>query len=68
METSLNDITFILGRLEGKMDSILAAHSLLEARTVVAESRISSLENYRAYLLGACIAVPAVVSWFLTKL
>lgn len=64
METipTLSDITFILGRLEGKVDSLLVAHSRLDERTTVLENRVNVLDSYKAYLMGACAAISVAVS------
>ena len=62
MDTPNLEVTFILGRLEGKVDSLLVAHSELGAKITAAEARIRVLENYRAYLLGVVAAVSTLIS------
>jgi hypothetical protein len=61
-----------LGRLEGKVDSILALSAKMEAELESQELRIRSLENNKHFALGlaACIgaAVSAATAWVVRAL
>lgn len=68
--------TLLLGRVEGKLDAVIARfdrqdHRIdqIEDRIGEAEDRVSALENWRWYLLGLAAAVAAVLPYIpLTKL
>jgi hypothetical protein len=58
-----NDSIFLhLGRLEGKVDAILASRSVIEKRLDEHEERISRLERYRAWLIGVSAAIASAVA------
>jgi len=56
------NITFILGRLEGKVDSLLSSSRKQSDELAKQDIRIRKLEAYKAYLLGIAVAVAAVAS------
>lgn len=57
-----NTTEYMLGRIEAKVDTLLAGHLKTEERLDEQDGRISALERGRSYLLGAGAAVAAVVS------
>jgi hypothetical protein len=64
--SDLNDVSFKLGQMDGKLDQLLkamAAH--IEAddkKHAEADNKISSLERSRAWTIGAGAAIAFVVS------
>jgi hypothetical protein len=56
------NILLILGRLEGKVDALVTAVGTHEEHVEKLEARIRSLENSRAWLLGAATIISAAVS------
>jgi HAMP domain-containing protein len=67
--TTDNDQLFLaLGRLEGKVDSLLALKQKLENQLDAQDSRLRDLEHSRGILIGiaaaAGAAVSAIVSFF----
>ena len=64
-----NDNIFLhLGRLEGKVDAILANQSGMGHQLETHNQRIEKLENYRAYLIGVSATVGAGMSWLMNTL
>ena len=58
MTSSHNEELFLaIGRLEGKVDSLLAMQSIQQH-----DSRIRSLEHSRGYMLGTAAAIGASMS------
>jgi len=57
-----DEITFILGRLEGKVDSLLAISRQQSAELSEHDTRLRKLEAYKAYLIGISVAVAAIAS------
>ena len=60
--TPTDDITFILGRLEGKVDSLLTASRQQGAVLTEHDGRIRKLENYKSYVLGWTVAIASLTS------
>jgi hypothetical protein len=58
------EITFILGRLEGKVDSLLAISRQQSAELAEHDTRLRKLESSKAYLLGISVAVATLASLF----
>lgn len=61
---SSEDITFILGRLEGKVDSLLAISRQQSVELSKHDLRLRKLEAYKAYLIGITVAVATIASLF----
>ena len=59
------DITFILGRLEGKVDSLLAISRQQSEELQRHDGRIRRLEHYRAYLLGTTVSIATAASFII---
>lgn len=51
-----------LGRLEGKVDSILALQKVQEEQIKEHDTRLRALENSRAFLMGGSAVVGAIAS------
>ncbi len=54
-----------LGRVEGKLDAILAHHDRMTDRLDDHGKRLNKLEMYRAWQLGASAIIATVVTWFI---
>jgi hypothetical protein len=52
-----------LGRVEGKVDALLSNQDQMRQRLDSHEKRISALEMYRAWQMGASAAIASVVAW-----
>lgn len=62
------DTIFLLGRLEGKVDTLLA-NQASQANTIKElEIRVGKLENYKAYLVGISATIGALMSWLINYL
>jgi hypothetical protein len=57
-----DNITFILGRLEGKVDSLLVISRQQAAALAEHDNRIRKLELARSYVLGVAVTVAAISS------
>jgi hypothetical protein len=53
---------FILGRLEGKVDAILANQHNMDKRLGEHETRLGILEQNRSWFLGASAVVASIVA------
>ena len=62
MESS-NEILLALGRLEGKVDSLVARQKVIDDELDKHESRLRSLEQGKSWMLGAAAAVGALVTY-----
>lgn len=66
MEDS-KDILLALGRLEGKVESLIAMQRATDDRLVNLERRIRTLEQGKSYIMGAAAAIgaatSALISW-----
>lgn len=56
------DLLLTLGRLEGKVDSLIQGLKVLQNDFVELEGRIRNLENSKAFFLGATGVVASLVS------
>jgi len=56
------DVTFILGRLEGKVDSLLTISRQQSADLTKHDERIRRLENYKSYVIGLTVAIASLTS------
>ena len=63
--TSSDDILLAIGRLEGKVDSILATMSHHGEELEKLDRRLRKLEQSKSWMLGAAAAVGAASSYFL---
>lgn len=54
------EILLALGRLEGKVDAMMAALRTQEQELKVLEKRIRELEQSRAWMLGAAAVISAI--------
>jgi hypothetical protein len=57
-----NSTEYMLGRIEAKVDTFIAAQAKAEARMDDHDERISKLERGRAYGLGFAAAIGSAVS------
>ena len=58
-----DELFLAIGRLEGKVDSILAQQSRQNDELKSHDNRIRSLEHSRGYMLGWAAAIGATVSF-----
>ena len=65
MEDS-KDILLALGRLEGKVESLIAMQRATDDRLVNLERRIRTLEQGKSYIMGAAAAIGAATSAFIS--
>jgi hypothetical protein len=62
------DLLLLIGRLEGKLDALIS-QSHQQAKTIMElEARISKLEAYKGWLIGAASAASLIASWVFTKI
>jgi len=62
------DILLALGRLEGKMDSLISAQKIFHSDLSSHDQRIRALEGSRSILWGACALGAAFFSYLVTML
>lgn len=62
------ELLLLLGRLDGKMDAVLQRMDINDKHHDELEQRITSLEHWRAYILGIAAILSAIVATFATKL
>jgi len=65
-ESELATIMLAIGRLEGKVDSLLARQDELQGSIQRLESRVHDLEGHKHRILGAAAVIGGVVA-FLTR-
>lgn len=58
--TPSNELYLMLGRMEGKLDSLIASHNESKADHDKLATRVSSLEKSRSWLMGAAATVGAL--------
>ena len=63
--TTQDDLLLALGRLEGKVDSLIAAQNNHSDALGRHDKRIRTLENSRSLMLGAAAVIGALSSYFL---
>jgi hypothetical protein len=59
------DIRFILGRLEGKVDALIAQAKDLRGSVAAHELRIQALENRWAWILGVSAACSCSIGFII---
>ena len=57
-----NEILIALGRLEGKVDSLITRQAIHDEELNRHDTRLRHLEQSRSWLLGATAAMAAIVS------
>jgi hypothetical protein len=60
--TTQDDLLLAIGRLEGKVDSILSAMSVHQDQIESLDDRVRSLEGGRSYVLGAACVLSFLVA------
>lgn len=60
------DILLALGRLEGKVDALIAQQSRTQSELDALEKRLRILEGSKALLLGACTMLGGLSSYLVT--
>lgn len=62
------EVMLALGRLEGKVDSLITRQALIDQELDKLDHRIRSIEQSRSWLIGAAAAcgagVSMIVQWF----
>ncbi len=62
------DLLLALGRLEGKVDALIASHKSQDEALGRLEKRMRALESSRSWLVGAAAALGAISSYLLNWL
>ena len=57
-----NEILIALGRLEGKVDALIARQALLDQEIEKLDHRLRSLEQSKSWVVGAAAAGGAILS------
>tara|TARA_R100001443_G_scaffold45195_1_gene58198 strand:- start:4718 stop:4924 length:207 start_codon:yes stop_codon:yes gene_type:complete len=57
-----DELMLALGRLEGKVDSLISRQSVVDEEMRKFDSRLRSVEQSRSWLVGAAASVGALVS------
>lgn len=60
-----NEILIALGRLEGKVDALIARQAIHDEELDRHDKRLRDLEQSRAWLLGAAAVVGAVTAFII---
>jgi len=69
MTSPHNDELFLaIGRLEGKVDSLLAQHARQSEELKDHDLRLRALEHTRGYVMGWSAAIGAIVSFAVSAL
>lgn len=63
MDSPNHEILLALGRLEGKVDSLITQQVRTQEDIDLLDRRVRALEGSKAVLFGACTAVGAVASY-----
>ena len=66
MSHAESELIYALGRLEGKVDTLIQLQRLQEEQIKIHEERIRTLERSRSYAMGIAAAVGAVISTAVT--
>lgn len=56
----------LLGKLDGKLDAVLSQTAQLTSRLDEQEKRITAIERWRSWILGAAAAVSFATTQFLS--
>jgi prefoldin subunit 5 len=62
MENDDQRILLALGRLEGKVDSLIARDQVVQGELEKLSDRMRVLEASKSTIMGACAAITAVIS------
>lgn len=62
------EILIALGRLEGKVDALIATSKVLNENLNLHDQRIRALEGSKAMLVGICSFAAAVISLFVSSM
>ena len=62
------ELLLLLGRIDGKMDSVLLRLEHNDKIHDELDERITSLERWKSYILGVAAVLSALVATFATKL
>jgi len=62
MADSTEQLFLALGRLEGKVDSLLSLHTKMEEQIKMHDERIRHLEHHKHFILGVAAVVGATAS------
>jgi hypothetical protein len=60
--THTDELFLAIGRLEGKVDSLLAMQQMAQDELKDHDARLRNLEHARGYLMGVSAAIGAIVS------
>ena len=60
--THHDELFLAIGRLEGKVDSLLAMQQMAQDELKDHDTRLRNLEHARGYLMGVSAAIGAIVS------
>lgn len=60
------DIMLALGRLEGKVDALMAQETRTQGSLRALETRVRYLEGSKALLFGICMALGTAASYLVT--
>lgn len=63
MDTPSHEILLALGRLEGKVDSLIAQQVRTQEDIDLLDQRIRTLEGSKAVLFGVCATLGAIASY-----
>ena len=63
---SQGDIMLALGRLEGKVDALMAQETRTQGSLRALETRVRYLEGSKALLFGICMALGTAASYLVT--
>ena len=66
MPDTPNDVLLALGRLEGKVDALIAQEVRTQEDISQLDQRVRLLEGSKALLFGACTALGAVASYLVS--
>jgi hypothetical protein len=68
MTDSDKNIMLALGRLEGKVDALMAQHGRHQLDMDLLDERVRHLEKYKAQLLGVCAAIASAASYLISSI
>tara|TARA_R100000808_G_scaffold134_1_gene990 strand:+ start:22715 stop:22933 length:219 start_codon:yes stop_codon:yes gene_type:complete len=66
MEADDQRILLALGRLEGKVDSLIARDQIVQGDLEKLADRMRVLEASKSSIMGACAAITAVISFLIS--
>ena len=65
MQSSLESVLLLLGRLEGKVDALLNTQGVYEQKLGFLEKRLNMVERSQAYWAGGIAVVSVLIGWAL---